>query len=215
VTAPAPLEAVLLDMDGTLVDSDAAVERAWLRWAETAGVDPSVLLPRVHGYATRQTVRRFAPHLTDSEVEAAAALVLEAESFDVSDVVLAPGGGVLLERLAAARIPWAVVTNAPRRLAAARLDAVGVRPPLVITTDDVRAGKPAPDGFLLAAARLGVPIERCLVVEDSLPGVEAGRRAGATVAGLRGVPADLPVADLAEVAALVADDEPVASFCFH
>jgi HAD superfamily hydrolase (TIGR01509 family) len=96
-----------------------------------------------------------------------------------------------------------VVTNADERLARSRLDAAGVRPPVLVTTDDVDAGKPDPAGFLLAAQRLGVPIERCLVVEDSAPGAEAGRRAGAVVAGLRGLPADVPVDDLAEVASLL------------
>jgi sugar-phosphatase len=67
----------------------------------------------------------------------------------------------------------------------------------------VPAGKPAPDGFLLAAARLGVAPRHCLVVEDSLPGVEAGQRAGALVAALRGLPADLGIADLCELAELL------------
>ena len=203
MSAAVRVAAVLLDMDGTLVDSHAAVERVWLRWAEAAGVDPAEVLTDVHGYSSGATIRRVAPHFSASELEAAEAFVLEAECEDVRDVGLAQGAKALLDRLEAERIPWAVVTNAPRPLAAARLGAVGVDPPIVVTIDDVRAGKPAPDGFELAAARLGVPIERCLVVEDSAPGVEAGRRAGATVVGLRGVPADHQLADLSEVTALL------------
>ncbi len=100
-------------------------------------------------------------------------------------------------------LPWAVVTSADARLARARLDAAGVHPPVLVTVDEVSAGKPDPEGFVLAARRLGIPIERCLVVEDSVPGAEAGRRAGALVAGLRGLPADVPVEDLSEVASLL------------
>jgi beta-phosphoglucomutase-like phosphatase (HAD superfamily) len=76
-------------------------------------------------------------------------------------------------------------------------------PPLLVTVEDVRAGKPDPEGFLLAAARLGVDPARCLVVEDTVPGVLAGRAAGAVVAGLRGIDADVPVADLRELADLL------------
>jgi beta-phosphoglucomutase-like phosphatase (HAD superfamily) len=96
-----------------------------------------------------------------------------------------------------------VVTGAGTRLARTRLRAAGIDPPLLVSLDDVPAGKPAPDGFLLAAARLGVEPRRCLVVEDSVPGVEAGRRAGTLVAALRGLPADLGIADLGELAELL------------
>ena len=76
-------------------------------------------------------------------------------------------------------------------------------PPLLVTVEDVRVGKPDPEGYLLAARRLGVDAGRCLVVEDAAPGVEAGRAAGAVVAGLRGVPADVAVADLGELGGLL------------
>jgi len=204
VTTSVRVAAVLLDMDGTLVDSHAAVERVWIRWAMVAGVEPDEVLSDVHGHSSGATIRRVAPQLGAAELAEAEAYVLAGECEDVGDVVLAPGAETLLDRLQAAGVPWAVVTNAPRPLAAARLGAVAVDPPVLVTIDDVPAGKPAPDGFELAAERLGVPIEDCLVVEDSAPGVEAGRRAGATVAGLRGVSADLEVADLNEVAALLA-----------
>jgi len=197
------IEAVLLDMDGTLVDSDAAVERAWRRWAYEFDVDHAVIRPIMHGSPSDTTIRAVAPALSESEVSAAARRQLELQYDDVCDITLARGARQLLQRLAATGLPWAVVTSADERLARARLDAAGVHPPMLVTVDDVTAGKPDPEGFLLAARRLGVPIEQCLVVEDSAPGAEAGRRAGAIVAGLRGLPADVPVDDLAEVAALL------------
>lgn len=102
-----------------------------------------------------------------------------------------------------------VVTGAGRGLADARLRAAGIDPPLLVTLEDVRRGKPDPDGFLLAAARLGTDPRRCLVVEDSAPGIEAGRRAGALVASLRGLPADLRLRDLSQLAGLLWSGRPV------
>jgi len=197
------IEAVLLDMDGTLVDSDAAVERAWREWAREFEIDHAVIAPIMHGSPSDTTIRLVAPTLSTKEVEVAARRQLELQYDDLGDVVLARGARELLQRLAATGLPWAVVTSADRRLAKARLDAAGVHPPVLVTVDDVASGKPDPEGFLVAARRLGIPIGRCLVVEDSAPGAEAGRRAGAVVAGLRGLPADVPVDDLAEVAALL------------
>ena len=199
----ARIEAVLLDMDGTLVDSHAAVERAWRQWAQEFSVDHDRIEPIMHGSPPETTVRLVAPELGDTETIAAAQRQLELQYDDVHDVVLADGACELLQRLAATGLPWAVVTSADTRLAGARLDAAGVHPPVLVTIDDVSIGKPDPEGFMLAARRLGVPIERCLVVEDSVPGAEAGRRSGALVAGLRGLPADVPVGDLADVASLL------------
>jgi len=198
-----PIGALLLDMDGTLVDSHAAVERAWRRWAGEFAVDHARIEPIMHGSPAATTVQLVAPELTEPEASAAARRQLELQYDDVGDVVLAAGARTLLQRLAATGLPWAVVTSADDRLARARLDAAGVHPPVLVTVDDVSTGKPDPEGFLLAARRLGIAIERCLVVEDSAPGAEAGRRAGAIVAGLRGLPADVPVEDLAEVASLL------------
>ena len=78
--------------------------------------------------------------------------------------------------------PWAIVTSCPRSLAEYLVESAGLRfPPHLITAGDVTAGKPAPDGYLLAAERLGVSPERCLVVEDSSPGIAAGRAAAMDV----------------------------------
>jgi beta-phosphoglucomutase-like phosphatase (HAD superfamily) len=193
--------AVLLDMDGTLVDSDAAVERAWTGWAAEHGVDPDAVLAIAHGSPSEMTVRRMLPDLDDRAVARAVAR-LDSSEDDVSDVVAAPGADALLAALERLALPWAVVTSADIRLARARLGAAGIPdPPLLVTLDDVRVGKPDPEGYLLAARRLGVDPARCLVVEDAEPGVAAGRAAGAVVAGLRGVSADVAVADLGELAA--------------
>jgi sugar-phosphatase len=99
------------------------------------------------------------------------------------------------------------VTSADTRLARARLDAAGLLFPVLVARDTVAAGKPDPEGYLRAADFLGVDVADCLVVEDSPVGVAAGRAAGATVAGLRGVDADIAVGSLHDIPALLAREE--------
>jgi sugar-phosphatase len=192
--------AVLLDMDGTLVDSDAAVERAWLAWAAEAGVAPEEIIPRMHGNPAPTTIRALLPGLDAAGVERAAARQLELQYADLDDVGPAAGAARLLVALKELDLPWAVVTSADRRLATARLGAAGIVPPLLVTFEDAPRGKPFPDPYLVAADRLGVAPGDCLVVEDSQPGIDAGRAAGATVAALRGLEGDLRPADLADLA---------------
>jgi len=196
------IDAVLMDMDGTLVDSDAAVERAWARWASRYGVD-AALLVGVHGSPADHTVRRLLPTLGPDDVARAAAEQLALQYDDVVDVVAMVGAHRVIEVLGRRRIPWAVVTSADRRLARARLGAAGIDAPMLVTVEDVSAGKPDPEGFLLAAQRLFVPIGRCLVIEDSEPGLAAGRAAGAMTAALKGLDGDVRLADLHELASLL------------
>ena len=199
----AGVEAVLFDMDGTLVDSDAAVERAWRTWAGEYGVDPSATLAVAHGRPAEGTARELLPEADDATVAAAAARQLALQYDDLSDVAAAAGAAELLARIA---VPWAVVTSADRRLANARLRAAGFRPPVLITSEDVPAGKPDPAGYELAAARLGADPRRCLVVEDSEAGIQAGRAAGALVAALKGLPGDIEITGLGELAQVLSSD---------
>src|SRR5206468_3465370 len=172
-------QAVLLDMDGTLVDSDAAVERSWRAWAAEYRVDPARGPLVAHGLPALGNVRRLRPDLSEDEAAAAARYQLELEYVDVADIAAAPGAHELLGELDRLGLPWAVVTSADPPLARTRLAAAGIRPALLVTIDDVRAGKPDPEGYLLAARKLGVDPRRCLVVEDAEAGVRAGQAAGA------------------------------------
>jgi mannitol-1-/sugar-/sorbitol-6-phosphatase len=101
-----------------------------------------------------------------------------------------------------------VVTSADARLARARLGAAGIAAPELVTVDDIRVGKPDPEGYLLAARRLGVDPARCLVVEDAEPGVQAGRAAGARVAALKGIDGDLRITELTELTRALPDASP-------
>ncbi len=196
----AEVDALLLDMDGTLVDSDAAVERAWTVWSIEHGVDPAAALAIAHGSPAERTVTRLLPDLDADAVAVAAARQLALQYDDLHDVVRTAGVERLLLVLERRQMPWAIVTSADRPLAAGRLGAAAIVAPLVITAEDVSSGKPDPEGFLLAARRLGVPPTRCLVVEDSDPGLAAGRAAGARTAALKGLDGDLHLTDLGELA---------------
>jgi HAD superfamily hydrolase (TIGR01509 family) len=199
------VSAVLLDMDGTLVDSDPAVERTWRRWADEHGVPMGDLMPILHGNPGPTTVRAVLRGAGEDAVARAAQRLRELEYQDLDDVRPAPGAARLLLALAALHLPWAVVTSADRRLARLRLDAAGIEPPVLVAYEDAPRPKPHPDPYLTAADRLRVRPERCLVVEDSRPGIDAGRAAGATVVALRGLDADHRIRDLAELAAHLLD----------
>lgn len=173
-------DAVLFDMDGTLVDSRHIVERMWILWATEHGLSVEAALALAHGRRTLETMELLAPHLATPE-EAARLDALEAEQ-DGGETAM-PGAFGLLSALPAHR--WAVVTSAARVLAWRRIGSVGLpSPPVLVGADDVVAGKPSPEGYLQAAARLGVDARRCVVIEDTPAGVEAGRSAGAKVIGL-------------------------------
>jgi sugar-phosphatase len=176
--------AFLFDMDGTLLDSSAVVDRVWGAWAERHGVDAAALLAAVHGVRAEDTIRRFAGPGMDVAKETQ--WILEAEVRDVEGVVALDGIHAFIERLDPAT--WAIVTSAPRALAEARLRAVNLPiPAAMITAEDVQRGKPDPQGFLLGAERLGARIDQCLVFEDSAAGVAAAKAAGAHVAIVGGI----------------------------
>ncbi|MBG0828247.1 HAD-IA family hydrolase [Planomonospora sp. ID67723] len=196
------VEAVLLDMDGTLVDSDASVERAWITWAGEYGVDARTVLALAHGSPAASTVRRLLPGLGEDGVAEAARRQHALQYDDPSDVA-ATGAHGLLAELDRLGLPWAVVTSADGRLAEARLRRAGIDPPLLLTIDDVRAGKPDPEGYRRAADLLGADPAACLVVEDSEPGLAAGRAAGMLTAALRGLDGDLRLLDLGQLAHLL------------
>jgi len=194
------ISAVLFDMDGTLVNSDAAVERAWTTWAAEYGVDAAEAIALAHGSPSEPTVRKMLPALDEAAIAVATTRQLELQYSDLSDVVAAPGAHELLALLASLRLPWAVVTSADSRLARARLGAAGIAPSVLVTVDDVAAGKPDPGGYLRAAGLLGIDPAHCLVVEDADVGLIAGRAAGARTAALRGLDGDLRIGSLADLA---------------
>jgi len=166
-------EAVLFDMDGTLIDSTPAVMRAWTAWAVEMGLTEDEL-GRHHGVPSAGVVRAVLP---PERQQAAIARINELELADVADIVVLPGAAEALKAVAEAKSAIATSCNTP--LAWARIAAAGLVPPsTLVTADDVTHGKPDPEPFLLAAEKLGVDPQRCLVVEDAPMGLLAARAAG-------------------------------------
>ncbi len=172
--------AVLLDMDGTLVDSTAAVQAQWARWGQRHGVALADILAISHGVPALETMRVLAPHAATAEEHAR--FMAEEEAHE-GGVVAVPGALRFVSALPPGR--WAVVTSAPRGLALRRLTAAGFPdPPVLVAADEVDRGKPDPLPYLLAARRLGVDARDSVAVEDAPAGIESARSAGATVIAL-------------------------------
>jgi sugar-phosphatase len=190
--------AILFDMDGVLVDSRAAIERVRRRWAARRGLDEDTVVRLPHGQKTRDIVAMVAPHLDVAEEVA----WLDAdEERDLEGIDSIRGAAHLLGDLAPGE--WAVVTSSGHDLATRRLTAARLPLPLTLIAGEmVTQGKPAPEGYLLAAKRLGKRPDDCIVVEDAPAGIEAGRAAGMRVIG---VATTYPRSRLAGCAAIVTD----------
>jgi sugar-phosphatase len=175
--------AVLLDMDGTLVDSTAAVERIWLEWAAEHGLDRETVLSVVHGRQGHESMAILLPERPMAENVADNVRHLARETTDLDGVVEIPGAAALLAALDG--VPHAIVTSADVGLMNARMGAAALAvPPLAVTAERVQASKPHPEGFLLAASEIGVDPADCVVFEDSAAGIDAARAAGMRVVGV-------------------------------
>ncbi|MFH8836204.1 HAD-IA family hydrolase [Streptomyces sp. NPDC017868] len=175
--------ALLLDMDGTLVNSDAVVERCWRRWADRQGLDGDEVLKVVHGRQGFATMAVLLPDRPMAENHADNRVMLAEETADLDGVVPVPGAPAFMAAIA--DLPHALVTSADEGLAQARMGAAALRMPEVrVTAESVGASKPDPEGFLKGAAALGFDPADCVVFEDSEAGIQAGRAAGMRVVGV-------------------------------
>jgi sugar-phosphatase len=177
---------VLFDLDGVLVDSTPAVARVWAGWARTHGFDPDEVVKKAHGRPSITTIRELLPgadHAAeDREVE-------RREVADIEGVVPLPGAMELLQALPLER--WAIVTSCTRPLAGVRIRAAGLpKPRYLVTSTDVKHGKPDPEPYLKGAQLLDVSASECIVIEDAPAGIQAGKAAGARVVALRTTASD-------------------------
>ena len=172
--------ALIFDLDGVLVDSARVVEQQWRRWAGARGLGAEPFLRVCHGRRALETIRLAAPHL-DAEAEVAAFGATD----EADAAAITPLDGAVRLLGALPERAWGVATSGTRRDAVARLRRAGLpSPPVLVCAEDVSRGKPSPDAYLLAAARLAADPAECLVIEDAPAGIQAARGAGMRIVGL-------------------------------
>jgi len=182
---------LLFDLDGVLIDSTPAVIRVWTRWALGRGFDPEEVVRRAHGRPSIATIREYLPH---GDHDADNCEVERGEIEDLKGVVPLPGARELLDALPSDR--WTIVTSCTRALATVRLRAAALPiPKLLVTSDDIKNGKPDPEPYLKGASFLGVSARDCVVVEDAPAGIRAGKAAGARVIACRTTAAESELRD--------------------
>ena len=183
-----PLEAVLWDMDGTLIDSEPLWIEEERRLMESLGIEwtdedaryclggPMV---RVDEYMRQRSGQDFQPGALSSR------LLEMVEARFSGPLPFAPGALELLEELERIGTPLALVSASPRNLIDQAMNSFGKdRFNVIVSNNDVRKPKPDPEGYLLAAERLQVDIRRTLIIEDSIPGIGAAQASGAFVLGI-------------------------------
>jgi sugar-phosphatase len=196
--------ALLFDMDGVLVDSTAAVARAWTKWAIQQGMDPEYVIKAAHGRTSFASVQAIIPQASDAVHRRENALLEQAELSDVADIVALPGARELLATIPPGQ--FAVVTSAIRELAEARLRAAGLLELTrhLVSASDIQHSKPDPEPYLKGANALGLSPAQCIVVEDAPSGVRSGKNAGCRVLAIRTTTHDAEL--LAEGADWVVND---------
>lgn len=171
------MAALLFDLDGVLVDSLSAYRDAWIAWATAYAVTREEFPADLHGLRPRDVIARVRPAADLDEAVGAFDALLDGPAS--THVQAMPGAAGLTRALTGGGAGWAIVSSTQRRHVTAMLGAAGIAvPDVLVCGDDIDRGKPDPQGFLLAAERLGAPPEACTVVEDAPAGLEAAARAG-------------------------------------
>jgi HAD superfamily hydrolase (TIGR01509 family) len=202
------IKAVVFDMDGVLIDSEPVWERVRRKFvADRGGRWPEDAQDRMMGMSTAEwsayISEDFGVRLPAAQVAEQVIAAMTAEY--QAHLPLLPGA-VDAVRALAARWPLAVASSAPRSLIEAVLDTSGLRPAFAaaVSSEEVARGKPAPDVYLEATVRLGVPASACAAVEDSSNGLRSAAAAGLTVIAVPR-PEYPPAAEALDHARLVLD----------
>jgi mannitol-1-/sugar-/sorbitol-6-phosphatase len=176
---------LLIDMDGVLVDSTAAIARVWARWAARYNMDPVTVTAFAHGRTSRASIQDLLPSASPELHLEEDRWMLRAEIEDVADVIALPGARELLAAVPSSQ--RVVVTSAARNLAEVRLRAAAVWNLVhhLVSSSDIQNGKPHPEPYLKGAAALQLPPADCVVIEDAASGTRAGKSAGARVLAIR------------------------------
>ena len=203
-------KSVLWDLDGTLVDSE---QYHWLAWRDTMAAHGTALTHeqflKTFGLRNDAIIPQWIPGASTGQIEriADAKEQLYRRLVREGGLVPLPGAAEWTERLASGGWLQAIASSAPRENIDAVLGVIGLGFvfEIIVSAEDVTRGKPDPQVFLTAAARLGSAPGRSIVVEDAPAGVEAARRAGMPSIGVSRtgtpLPADLAVTSLADLPA--------------
>ncbi|HEY6890415.1 MAG TPA: HAD family phosphatase [Solirubrobacter sp.] len=184
------MSAVIFDCDGTLVDSEPLSAETWRRVVgrlgyEISDADVAAVVgssyPRTHAFFASR-IALPAPEVLLPELNHVLFGLIDERLQVFQDAITA------VAELRARGVPVAVASGSVRERLDRTLARAGLAFEVTIAGDEVAHGKPSPEMFFVAAARLGVAPERCVVVEDSSPGVAAGRAAGMPTLGVRREP---------------------------
>lgn len=171
--------AILFDLDGTLVESTGAISDILAEWANEIGQPVQTILDFSHGKRSIDIVRAFA---APDQVDEMYTKLTQKFVQSADQTTAISGAKDFLNQLIEQNIPWAVVSSSEAILIQARLAAAGLpQPTLFVSAEDVKQGKPSPEGYLLAAEKLGISIQDCVVFEDAEAGVLAAQSATAQV----------------------------------
>lgn len=203
-----PLQAIVFDLDGVLIDSEPVwedVRRAYV--ADLGGRWLPDTQERLMGMSTDEWAEYIASDLVGgvSADDVAYAVIDRMSQRYAEHLPVLPGARDAVRRMAAMR-PLGLASSSPRALIEIVLGRLGLDAlfPATVSTEEVDRGKPAPDGYLMVAAQLGVPAEACVAIEDSSNGLRSAHAAGMRVIAIPR-PAHPPAPDALALAAHVAD----------
>lgn len=173
---------ILLDLDGTLVNSLDFVEASWRIWANKKGLDAETVCHYLHGKPALSTLRHFMPEASERTINDEFLALEGFEARNTDGITPVAGADEFLRQLVRLQVPWAIVTSGSLKVASARIKQAGFpNPPMLVTSEDVRHGKPHPEPFAIGAARLNLSPARCLAFEDSTAGLLSATEAGCVV----------------------------------